>query len=118
MFFIGLAKGAAGLQQRPQQDMLRDTDSFAYAAFIAGGTFIVYESGKRIGEFGKVKAGSMMEIRLTSTEVPKVEYCVNKKILYTSSMGTSCQVPLFVKVYGRHRGPVVEDLQWILELAS
>ena len=117
---IGLVSVDCACPQHPQQGLLRDSvelKSISYAALICEDSFYVYESGKQIGKSGTVKAGDVIELRLTWEELPKIEYRVNGTLQHTSSEGPPKQARLFGKVCAARQSPLVEDLQWILESA-
>ena len=121
-FMIGLVSTEAACPQHPQQALLRNSVEFQSISYAACHqwhwlSFNVYESGKRIGEFGTVRAGDVIELRLTREDLPKVEYCVNGTPRHTSSEGPPKQARIFGKVCAARQSPLVEDLQWILESA-
>ena len=116
-FMIGFMCAASCPKQAALKDNLRHRP-ITYAAFISRGSFSASAGGKSIGQCGGLKAGDTLEIRLTTEDLPRIEYCVNGETRFTTTKGTLVQVPLFAKVYAFCQCPLVEDLQWIFESAS
>ena len=119
-FGLGLT-GTTGFPQDPLQEAkLRescDISSISHAARIdSGGEFYVYEGGKKKGKFGEVKAGDTIEVRLSAEPMPKIQYRISGKLVYTSTKETPLQ--LCAKMCACHQCPLVEGLQWIFESAS
>ena len=69
-----------------------------------------------MSEFGAVKAGDVVEIRLTDEDAPKIQFLINKQLLYTSTEETPSR--LCAKVIAYYQTPLVEELQWVFESAS